>query len=93
MTEPQPYDHVLAGEDAPVPGGIYRVVGTGDEIALLRVGDADGRRETTGAVVQVSRSTYAEFETAPNPDSGVSVGQLLPPLRTWASAVRYWLPF
>jgi hypothetical protein len=93
MTEPHPYDHVRTGEDGPIPQGTYRVVGTGDEIALLRVGDVDGSRETTGAVVQVSRSTYAEFETAPNPDSGVSAGRLLPPLGTWASAVRYWLPF
>ncbi len=93
MSEPQPYDHVRVSAQGPVPAGIYRVVGTGEKVTLLRVGDAEGRRETTGEVVQVSRSAYDGFETAPNPDSGFSVGSLLSPFSAWASAIRYWLPF
>ena len=93
MTDPRPYDHVWASDDASIPPGVYRVVGTGEEIALLRVGDASGHRETTGDVVCVSRSTYETFEAAENPDAGFSPRSLLPPVRTWATAIRYWLPF
>jgi hypothetical protein len=43
------YDHLrpTAPERAGVNPGVYRVVGT-DPVTLLRVGDADGRRVTTG---------------------------------------------
>lgn len=54
--------------------GVYRVVGTGDPIALLRVGDDRGRRATTGEVITVDQSTLDdEFEGASDPDAGVSV--------------------
>jgi hypothetical protein len=93
MTDPRPYDHVRASEDEAIPAGTYRVVGTDEEIALLRVGDEEGRRETTGEVVRVNRSTYGTFETAENPDSGFSLGSLFASVGALASAIRYWLPF
>ena len=93
MTQPQPYDHVRAGEDAPIPTGTYRVVGTGEEVVLLRVGDGTGRRETTGETVRVDRATYGTFEAAENPDAGFSPGNLVPPVGAWATAIRHWLPF
>lgn len=70
-----------------VPAGVYRVVGTGDPVALLRVGDADGRRVTTGEVVRVARATVdASFEPADDPDAGIH------PIRTLANAASgfYW---
>jgi hypothetical protein len=97
VTEPQPSDHVRVTEnrtdDDGTPRGVYRVVRTGERVALLLVGDASDPRETTGEVAQVSRSTDDSFETAENPDAGFSLGSLLPLVRTWATAVRYWLPF
>jgi len=57
-------DHDGAG----VEPGVYRVVGTGDPVTLLRVGDADGRRVTTGETVHVDRADLAAFEVADNPD-------------------------
>ena len=93
MTEPQPYDHVRATDDTAIPAGTYRVVGTGEEIALLRVGDEAGRRETTGEVVQVGRSTYGNLEAAENPDSGLPLSGFVQPFRTVATAIRSWLPF
>ncbi len=57
------------------PDGIYRVVGTGDEYAtLLRVGDADGRRVTTGEVVTVTDDDLEAFEPADNPDGNRPLG-------------------
>lgn len=54
--------------------GVYRVVGTGDPVALLRVGDDSGRRLTTGEVIRVDLSRLeTEFEAASDPDAGVSV--------------------
>jgi hypothetical protein len=82
MTGPQPYGHVRAGEEASIPPDTYRAVGTGEPIALLRVGDEAGRRVTTGDVVRVDRDEYARFEAAGNPDRGISLGDFLPPLRT-----------
>ena len=93
MNCPQPYDHYRAGSSDPIPAGVYRVVGTGEEIALLRVGDSEGLRVRTGEVVTVSRDTVGQFEDAPNPDAGFSVTDILSPVRTWATAIRHWLPF
>jgi len=54
------------GED-----GVYRVVGTGDPVALLRVTDGDGRRVNSGELRHVASGTLAaEFETAADPDAG-----------------------
>lgn len=56
-----------------VEAGVYRVVGADGEVALLRVGDENGRRVTTGEVVHVSQSALdAEFDAASDPDSGAS---------------------
>ncbi|WP_324760108.1 hypothetical protein [Haloarcula montana] len=66
-TSPTVYDH-LRPTTADYPAGIYRVVGVGDEITLLRVSDADGRRANTGAVVTVPADSLAGFERAENPD-------------------------
>ncbi|WP_256296481.1 hypothetical protein [Haloarchaeobius salinus] len=56
-----------AGEDAPV----YRVVGTVDEVALLRVTDDAGRRRSTGELRHVAADRLdAEFEAATDPDAG-----------------------
>ncbi|MFC7074922.1 hypothetical protein [Haloarcula halophila] len=64
---PTVYDH-LRPTTADYPAGIYRVVGVGDEVTLLRVSDADGRRANTGAVVTVPADSLAGFERAENPD-------------------------
>lgn len=58
---------------SPYADGLYRVVGAGDPIALLRVTDADGRRRHTGELVRVSPHAIAdEFEAADDPDAGFS---------------------
>jgi hypothetical protein len=93
MMAPQPYDHVRVCEVGPIQAGVYRVVGTGTEIALLRVGDSDERRVTTGEVVHVERASVEEFETAENPDSGISFGDVVAPFRAYTDALRYRLPF
>jgi hypothetical protein len=54
------------------PLGIYRVVGTNDPVALLRVADADGRRCHTGHLERVPRSDLDDyFEPADDPDTGL----------------------
>ncbi|WP_435079738.1 hypothetical protein [Halococcus sp. AFM35] len=51
------------------PAGTYRVVGTDDEaVTLLKVGDSDGQRVTTGEIVTVSCEDFVGFEPAENPD-------------------------
>ncbi len=62
-------DHLRpVGEDYPV--GIYRVVGDGDPIALLRVTDERDRRRATGELLTIPRGSLSSFEPATNPDSG-----------------------
>jgi hypothetical protein len=52
--------------------GVYRVVGTGDPVALLRVTDDAGRRANTGQVEHVPRDALDDaFEPADDPDSGI----------------------
>jgi len=64
-------DHYRPDDDA--TPGVYRVVGTGDPVALLRVTDEGGRRAHTGDLRQVSRDEFdAAFEPAEDPDAGVS---------------------
>ncbi|SEQ46989.1 hypothetical protein [Natrinema salaciae] len=68
MPAPTLRDHVRP-TDSDYPSGIYRVVGTSDEtVTLLRVGNADGRRVTTGEIVRVGRDELEGFEPAENPD-------------------------
>jgi len=53
---------------------VYRVVGTGDPVALLRVTDADGRRAHSGELRRVDRDMLdAGFAPAADPDAGVSI--------------------
>lgn len=66
-------DH-LRPVDADLPAGAYRVVGTpGDDVTLLRVGDAEGRRVHTGDVRRAPRDRLDGFEPAENPDRNRSV--------------------
>jgi len=52
--------------------GVYRVVGTGDPVALLRVTDVDGRRRHTGHLERVPRSDLDEhFEPDDDPEAGL----------------------
>ena len=79
--EPEPYDHYRAGPDAPIPAGVYRVVGLPNgTVTLLRVGDADGRRRVTGRIESVDRDTLATMDPADDPDSGVGLRDLIDPL-------------
>ena len=69
---PDPFDHYRPIEGGHDPG-VYRVVGVGEEVALLRVADADGRRVHTGELSHVSPATLRDaFEPADNPDGGFS---------------------
>jgi hypothetical protein len=61
---------------AGAPPGVYRVVGAGETVALLRVTDAEGRRANTGEVRRVDRSVVdAEFEPAADPDAEFSLSR------------------
>jgi len=69
------------------PAGVYRVVGTGDPVALLRVTDADGRRQHTGHLLRVPEQDFPDhFEPASDPDAGFD------PIRGLTNAVQglYW---
>ena len=78
---PEPYDHVRPGEaalEAEYEPGVYRVVGAeSGQVTLLRVGDENGRRTTTGMVVHVEADQFEQFEAAENPDSNRSLGRAL----------------
>lgn len=66
MSRPALGDHVwLDGEDH--PAGRYRVVGTDGHLALLQVGDADGRRVHTGRVVRLPAAAVADRPAAQPP--------------------------
>lgn len=74
MSSPTVFDHLRPTDDD-YPDGVYRVVGTAEEsVTLLRVGDADGRRVTTGDVVTVDREDLSRFDAAENPDGRRSPG-------------------
>ena len=66
------YDHVRP-TSADTPDGVYRVVGVSETVTLLRVGDADGRRVTTGEIHRIDRDALDGFETAENPDDGWAI--------------------
>jgi len=77
MTSPSVYDHYRM-KDAGYTDGIYRVVGTDDEtITLLRVGDTDRRRVSTGELITVSRNELDGFERAENPDGNRPLGEVV----------------
>jgi hypothetical protein len=92
---PNPYDHFRAGTGAPVPEGVYRVVGhDGESVTLLRLTNASGGRTNTGEVERVEVGALADaFEPAENPDSGFSPFDLLDPFSAMFSALRYRLGF
>ncbi len=53
--------------------GVYRVVGTADEIALLRLTDADGNRIHSGYLCHCSRDALdSGWEPAEDPDAGLT---------------------
>ena len=63
--------HYRSTTDA-YPSGVYRVVGTGDPVALLRVTADSGRRRHTGHLEHVPEDDLAEhFEPADDPDTGL----------------------
>ncbi len=65
-------DHVRP-TDGTLEPGVYRVVGTGEDVALLRVADADGRRVHSGDLCHVDAETVSNaFEPARDPDAGFS---------------------
>lgn len=58
--------------------GVYRVVGAGERVTLLRVADRDGRRRHTGETVRVERAVLGEqFDPADDPDVGFSAQRWL----------------
>jgi hypothetical protein len=74
MPAPTVSDHYSPTETG-YPTGTYRVVGTGNEaVTLLKVGDNDGQRVTTGEIVTISYDDFAGFEPAENPDGTRSLG-------------------
>lgn len=97
MPDPSPSDHYEArpDADAAVAPGVYRVVGTDEPVALLRITDGEGKRRATGEVVRVSRDDLsAVFERTQNPDAGIDPVRSLRNLASgvvWS--VRRFLPF
>lgn len=79
---------VEVGEHYRAPeGAVYRVVGTGAPLRLLRVTDGDRGRVSTGELRSVDRERLAEgFEPAANPDEGPN------PVRAVVNAAQgvYW---
>lgn len=63
------YDHRRPVDDD-YPAGIYRVVGTGDPVALLRITDEHDRRQATGELLSIPHEALSDFEPAANPDTG-----------------------
>lgn len=60
--------HYRATSTAMEPG-VYRVVGSSHEVALLRLTDGDGNRIHTGDVIRVPEEVLeSSFEPASNPD-------------------------
>jgi len=79
-------DHVRPTTATHDPG-VYRVVGTGETVTLLRITDGAERRVSVGELTRVSRTELESmFTLAENPDAGFS------PLRALRSALvgLYW---
>lgn len=79
--------------EATHPAGIYRVVGTSNEVTLLQVANADGRRRHTGELIHVSAATIEEaFEPASDPDAGLRpIGRIRNQLQGLYWSVRRFL--
>lgn len=74
MATPSLQDHFSPSGSEPTEG-IYRVVGTNDQGAtLLKVGNAEGQRVSTGEIMTVSYDDLDEFEPAENPDGNRPLG-------------------
>ena len=72
------HDHLRATEaedtETGTTGPVYRVVGTGESLTLLRVTDAAGRRTYSGNVRSVPREQVAsQFEPVADPDGGLAL--------------------
>ncbi|MFC7080530.1 hypothetical protein [Halorussus caseinilyticus] len=64
----RPTDDARDADGERLVPGVYRVVGSGDDVALLRVADARGRRAHTGELRHVAPATLSEaFERAADP--------------------------
>lgn len=75
-------DHLRA-DGTVVPRGTYRVVGVDERgVTLLRVGDSEGRRVHTGAVVRVARADLDGFAPATAPETERSLAG--------AATLAYW---
>ena len=57
--------------------GVYRVVGVGDDVTLLRVTDGDGRRAYTGELASVPADALDAYEVVSNPDAGFTPAAVL----------------
>jgi hypothetical protein len=79
VTELDVSDHIRpVGDTPPLDPGVYRVVGTdATAVTLLRVGDAAGRRVTTGRVLTLAEGGPHGFARAETPDGN----------RGWSAAV------
>jgi hypothetical protein len=85
MPPPTVYDHVSpTGDD--YPDGVYRVVGTGGAVALLRLTDGDGRRVHTGELVTVDAVGFEDFEPVDRPTPDRSFGARVASV----PALGYW---
>jgi tRNA U34 5-methylaminomethyl-2-thiouridine-forming methyltransferase MnmC len=79
-------DHVRP-EGKESDAGIYRVVGTGATVTLLRVADAADRRVHSGEVRRVPAADFGDvFSPAEDPDAGFT------PVRTARNVLSgmYW---
>lgn len=77
MRSPAVYDHVRP-TTSDYPDGIYRVVGTnGETVTMLRVGDDDGQRVSTGELITVTEDDLDAFDWAANPDGNRPLGTKL----------------
>lgn len=71
-TPPSVGEHYRPGRDDG-ESGVFRIVGAGETVTLLRVADGDGDRTHTGQIRDVDRRALSdEFEPAADPDAGFS---------------------
>ena len=74
--------------------GVYRVVGAGNDIALLRLTDTDGKRVHSGELRHCSRDSLdTDWEPARNPDAGSNPSSFVENVSSWLYwSVRRFLP-
>jgi hypothetical protein len=78
----------------PHASSVYRVVGASDEVTLLRITDANGRRAHTGEFQSIEATTLAsDFAPAEDLDAGLSpVGAVRNAAQGLYWSVRRFLP-